>query len=75
MLRGYSTQQHENMNFLFNTHGTLKEMDYILGYKIGLNSFKIEMYNMFSNNNENILETGIKYLKKLQSIWKLSTYL
>ena len=30
---------------------------------------------MFSNNNEIILETGIKYLKKLQSVWKLSTYL
>lgn len=50
-------------------------MDYMLGYKIGLNSFKIEMYNMFSNNNEIKLETGIRYLKKLQSVKKLSTYL
>ena len=47
-------------------------MDYILGYKTGLNSFKIEMHNMFSNNNEIKLEISIRYLKKTQSVWKLS---
>lgn len=35
-------------------------MDYILDYKTALNSFKIEMHNMFSNNNGIKLEISIR---------------
>lgn len=47
-----------------SAHGTLKKMDYILGYKSGHNKFNIiEIMHMFSDHVIK-LEINIRYLEK-----------
>ena len=60
--------------YFSSAHGTLSRIDYILGYKTSLNTFrKIEIISsIFSDHNAMKLEISHKNTEKHATMWKLN---